>query len=386
MFALTLFACTGEVVGPDGDGLDTADQTFAIHTLDPTSGPAAGDTLVRVTGAGFTTATTVLVGGTGCATLTFLSAAEFLCVTPPGPVGEADFVATDGAETDVAAFTYLAEVEDTAPPDTGAPPLAIDGCVLTVAELTMEEDNSSPEIGAVITVFGRTDAVGQGVGVDVQLGYGTTGTDSGAWAWTEAYYSADSGDADVYDDAIYVTNVGRFDFAMRARVDHGDWTECLSDVGSYGAITVTPTTEPVPVDYCHLQYPCATTALAGAESEGIYAWIYQAGYTDRVGAGPGIEMDVGVGPTGTDPEVDAAWAWVAMAYNEDKDGLFDGDVANDEYMGAFIAPATPGAYEYVVRASADHGLSYTLCDLGGDSCNYGGSSDGYDDPGTCTVQ
>lgn len=76
-----------------------------------------------------------------------------------------------------------------------------------------------------------------------------------------------------------------------------------------------------------------------------------------------------------------------MAYNGDKDGLLDGDLANDEYVGTFTAPATPGDYDYAAKASADYGLAWTYCNLGGDSCNYGGSTDGYEpsDAGALTV-
>lgn len=396
MFAVTMVGwlsfvrvgvgCTGEIVGPGGETTDSAAESFGILLLEPNEGPVAGDTLVRIVGSGFTSETTAQIGGNQCATFTFLSSGEMLCVTPPGSVGPAELTIQDGAESDAATFTYLPEVDDTAPPDTGDAAVLIDKCVLTTLAITTEEDTYSSEIGVAVTVFDRTDMEGEAVGLSVELGYGPTGSDPSAWEWGEAYYAGDSDAADLYDDSIYITEVGTYEYAFRARVDYGDWTECLSDAGNYGALTVTPTTTEVPVDYCHLQYPCSTVAVAETESEAIYAWIYHGGSTDTAGPGPGLSMELGVGASGSDPTTDASWVWSAMTYNEDKDGLLEGDLANDEYVGTFWAPATAGSFDYVVRATADYGLSYTLCDLGGDSCNYGGSSDGYDDPGTCTVE
>ena len=142
----------------------------------------------------------------------------------------------------------------------------------------------------------------------------------------------------------------------------------------------------IAVDYCHIQYPCAITVAAGAESDVVYGWVYQAAVTPGAGQGPGVRLQVGVGEDGTDPAT-GAWSWTEMTYNTDKDGLSAGDLSNDEYGGAFTAPAAPGAYDYAVRASADDGYSWLYCDDGGDTCGGLGSDDGYSaaEAGECTV-
>jgi len=144
----------------------------------------------------------------------------------------------------------------------------------------------------------------------------------------------------------------------------------------------------VAVDYCHLQYPCTQELAAHASSDLVYGWIYQNGVTVGAGAGAGVVLEVGVGPDGSNPATSAAWTWASMTYNVDKDGLVPGDLANDEYQGRFDAPASAGAYDYCVRASADSGASWTYCDGGGGTCPGGGSTDGYTavDAGALTVR
>lgn len=383
---LALVACDGDIVHTPDDTGDPPVLGIAITALDPAEGPEAGGTLLRVAGQAFTTASAVTVGGGACTDLTFLSSTELLCVTPAGNEGEAALTVTDPSGSATATFTYLPTVDDTAPPDTGEPAATVESCVLVSPEsMTVEAYDYTDDITATVKVPGRTDGDGEGPGIDAQLGYGEVGTDPSTWTWDSFYYASSDGDADVYVDSFYVDDVGNYELAGRFRVDHGAWTLCPTASGSYARMEVVPAEIEVPVDYCHLQWPCGTYAAAGTESEAIYAWIYQYGETQGEGPGEGIYMDLGVGNLGTDPETDASWTWTVMTYNVDTDGLSEGDMANDEYMGTFVAPLATGDYHYVVRATADWGLSYTLCDLGGDACNFGGSSDGYDDPGTCTV-
>lgn len=270
-------------------GQDDSGPTSALQLtgVEPASGPASGGTTVRVTGSGFSDGSTATVGGAACASLTYLSDVELVCITPPGSPGTVDVEVADGSATATTPFTYL-------PSDTG------------------HDTGDSADSG-----------------------------DSGD--------SADSGDS-------------------------GD-----SGGDDTGAV-------PVPVDYCHIQFPCSMTLAAGAASETVYGWVYLASVTSGAGQGPGVRLQLGVGGDGTDPET-GAWTWTEMSYNTDKDGLSAGDLANDEYAGAFTAPSTPGAYDYAVRATADEGASWLYCDGGGDSCPGLGSDDGYSpsDAGQCTV-
>ncbi len=134
------------------------------------------------------------------------------------------------------------------------------------------------------------------------------------------------------------------------------------------------------VDYCHLQWPCSMTASAGDETEVTYGWVYKAGVTDAEGEGAGMTAQVGWGDDATDP-ADGSWTWTAARYLGDKDGLTEGDLANDEYQSAFTAPETAGSYDFAFRFSLDGGTSWTYCDAGGDEggeCEGSGSGDGYD--------
>ena len=134
---------------------------------------------------------------------------------------------------------------------------------------------------------------------------------------------------------------------------------------------------PVPVDYCHTQWPCSQTVSAGTSSETIYAWVYEVGVTEGAGQGAGISVEVGVGADGSDPSA-GGWTWSTATYNVDTDGLSSGDLANDEYQGQVTAPATVGEYDVCARVSVDDGASWTYCDLGGEGCSGSGSDDGYD--------
>jgi hypothetical protein len=134
------------------------------------------------------------------------------------------------------------------------------------------------------------------------------------------------------------------------------------------------------VDYCHVQYPCSMSLGISAQSENVYVWVFQAGVTDAEGqgtlsSGAAVQVELGVGTDGSDPSA-GGWTWETAVYNVDKDGLFEGDWANDEYQATLTAPSSTGAYDYCGRVSVDEGASWTYCDLG-DECGGAGSSDGY---------
>lgn len=164
--------------------------------------------------------------------------------------------------------------------------------------------------------------------------------------------------------------------------DTGDGRDSGTDSADSGADTGPDTGQDTavatePVDYCHLQWPCTMSAAAGTQSDVVYGWVYEGSVTEGVGRGTLVTMEVGVGPDGSDPATSAGWTWSSMSYNVDKDGLFPGDLANDEWMGTFTVPAA-GAWDFAVRATADGGASFAYCDVGGDTCGGAGTDDGYD--------
>lgn len=382
MFLALLLACGGDVIQHTDTSDDEPPGPVSILALDPDSGPAAGGTLVRITGEGYTTASTVTVQGQPCATLTFLSSSELYCSTPPGTVGDTTVRVVEGPDEASASFTYLEDQTDTG--DTGDAPPEITACTLDQPlSMTVEAElDSEPVLGSV-TIPTRTEPDGEPLGVEAEVGYGASPTDLGTWAWERMDWAAQAGDGDQYTGSFRPTREGAYYYGVRFRVDHREWVTCPASSGAYGEVQVTEPISSGLVDYCHLQWPCAITVPAGTETETLYAWVYHGGVTQGMGRGGGVDLELGFGPAGSAP---STWTWTGMAYNADKDGLMAGDLANDEYAGRFVAPATAGAYDYAARATVDGGASWTICDLGGDSCNEGGSSDGYDNPGICTVE
>jgi hypothetical protein len=86
----------------------------------PTSGPAAGGTVVTITGAGFTGATAVKFGSTSAA-FTVVSDSVITATTPAHAIGTVDIVITvpGGTLTDTGAFTYKAPVITSISPTKG---------------------------------------------------------------------------------------------------------------------------------------------------------------------------------------------------------------------------------------------------------------------------
>ncbi len=288
MWLLPLVACTPLIRGPAPR--DTDEETaisLTLARLEPASGSTAGSVAVGVYGTGFTDGSTVTVAGAPCLSLSYISAEQLTCVTPPNPAGEAAVVVTEGGASASLPYTYVADGDTDTDTDTG------------------------------------------GTDTDTDTDTGGTDTDTG------------SVDTDT------------------------------------GAVDTDTSTVVVPVDYCHLQYPCTQSLAAHASSDLVYGWVYRAGVTTGAGAGAGVVLQVGVGPDGSNPETSASWTWASMTYNVDKDGLVPGDLANDEHQGRFDAPGSAGAYDYCVRASADDGASWTYCDGGGGTCPGDGSDDGY---------
>lgn len=355
-------------------------SALAMTEVSPDQGPVSGGTTVTLRGRGFSTATAVSVGGKGCTTLTYLSSAELLCITPAGSAGETQIVATDGALTSSASYTYLAPDDDSGGTETGINPVVIESCTL-VGPATMTSDlyARSEDVTGRVLVAARTPGEGSGIGIDAELGFGPTGSDPNTWDWAGIAWvaeAADPAEGEEWAGAFYPEDPGAITYAVRFRVDHGPWSMCELESGGYGSGAVLGPTDPDPIDYCHVQWPCSMEANAGEATPDVYGWAYEFGVTMGIGAGKGVLMDLGIGADGSDP-ASGAWTWTAMAWFGDKDGLKAGDLANDEYMGHGVAPATAGTYDYAVRTSADYGLSWTYCDLGGNSCAGVGSTDGY---------
>ena len=84
-------------------------------------------------------------------------------------------------------------------------------------------------------------------------------------------------------------------------------------------------------------------------------------------------MQLGIGADGSTP--DTSWEWSVCTYNEDKDGLTPGDLANDEYACTSVLDGLVGVSDYAGRTRLGDG-AWLYCDLGS-TCGGAGSTDGY---------
>ena len=91
--------------------------------------------------------------------------------------------------------------------------------------------------------------------------------------------------------------------------------------------------------WANTQWPPYATLAPGGKLM-AYGQVWVPGGTDRAGAMPGLTVELGHGPSGSDPAA-GGWSWKQAAYNEEK-----GD--NDEYMAELIAPAS-GPRDYAFR-------------------------------------
>ncbi len=103
----------------------TADQFSyvpSVTSINPSSGPAAGSTVVTIDGTGFTTASTVDFGTTAAAAMTYISSGEIQAISPAG-AGTVDVTVTTSGQTSATStadqFSYT-----TAPTVTSVSPLA----------------------------------------------------------------------------------------------------------------------------------------------------------------------------------------------------------------------------------------------------------------------
>jgi hypothetical protein len=120
------------------------------------------------------------------------------------------------------------------------------------------------------------------------------------------------------------------------------------------------------IGWCNLQFPTAIDATQDSTVV-VYGQLWIAGQTTLT-SGPDadarIVAQVGFGPDGSDPTLDAtAWAWTAASPNP---GFVHAD--NDEYRGTLTVPAAAGSpYDYAYRFSGDGGATWTACDRDGNA-------------------
>lgn len=125
------------------------------------------------------------------------------------------------------------------------------------------------------------------------------------------------------------------------------------------------------IGFCRMQSPDVIAQDAGTSID-VYGRVYVAGLTDMSTSNdlaPELSAQLGYGPDGTDPAVDAGWTWIDASPNGEYTAVDEAN--NDEYQATLTVPA-PGEYDYAYRFSGDSEASYTYCDG-----MPAGNSDGY---------
>lgn len=347
--------------GLDAGG-DSQIPSVSIVAVEPSIGPMSGGTHVTITGSGFEDGMTVTFGATPASGVTVLDSEHAACTTPPASEAGRVTVRVElsGGRTAqlVGGFEYIEEQVN-----------RITWCILQYPPATTTEPSvpTEPIYGRVFAQ-GITDAPGQGLGIDAEVGYGPPGTDPTTddnWHWVPATYNVDPDEAnDEYMGSLTVDQEGTYAYAFRFGMN-GQWTYCDRDgtdngfsTDQEGSLTV-QTGEPETVDWCGLQGPLTLDVILGRTSDAVYGQVYEPGVTPGSGQGSGISAQAGFGPEGSDPSAaPQGWAWVDADYN-----AAGPQGNNDEYMATF-QPTQTGTFSFVYRFSLNGG-PWTYCDSDG---------------------
>lgn len=104
--------------------------------------------------------------------------------------------------------------------------------------LTLPAGAESELVFGQVWSSGVTEPVGQGEGIEAQLGFGPAQTDPSAegWVWVEASYNVDVGNNDEYSARLLAPEAGSYSYAYRFRgAGEQDWVYCDKD-GSHNGL------------------------------------------------------------------------------------------------------------------------------------------------------
>lgn len=216
---------------------------------------------------------------------------------------------------------------------------------------------------------GITNAVGQGAGIQVWIGYNATNTNPNTWTnWVAATYSSDQSNNDEYVANIgaAIATSGTYYYATRVQLGsalyvYGGYNSGFWDgtTNVSGALTVNPAPT---LDWVNLQSP-ASGNITTAQTFDVYSQVFESGLTEAAGQGAGVNAWIGYSTSNTNPNT---WTdWVSASFNVQSGN-------NDEYK-ATLSGLPAGTYYYASR------FKYGLADY-----VYGGFSSGFWD-GTTNV-
>ena len=117
------------------------------------------------------------------------------------------------------------------------------------------------------------------------------------------------------------------------------------------------------IGWANLQWPPTMnhTISTVNRTDTAYGQVWIGGATEQPGATEGLLAQLGFGPSGSNPNGNAAWTWV--------DAAFNGNAGNNDEFMASLLPETTGSFDYVYRYSTTNGRDWLYADLNGPVAN-----------------
>jgi len=253
--------------------------------------------------------------------------------------------------------------------DVTAPPAQIDWANLQWPASGTISLGQNYDVYARVYEPGVTNAVGQGAGIQVWIGYSTSATNPNTWTnWVSATYNGDDGvsnDEYVANLGAALSSTGTYYYASRFQLGSASYVYGGFNGGFWdgstnvsGTLTVNPAAT---LDWVNVQYP-GSGSITTSSFFDIYLQVYEAGLTEAAGQGAGITAWIGYSTSNTNPNT---WTnWVSATFDSQQGN-------NDEYK-ATLSGLAAGTYYYASR------FKYGLADYvyGGYSASNGGFWDG----------
>jgi len=113
------------------------------------------------------------------------------------------------------------------------------------------------------------------------------------------------------------------------------------------------------IGWANLQWPPTMnhTISVTNRTATAYGQVWIDGVTNQPGATESLRAQLGFGPAGSNPAVNAAWTWVDATFNVNAGN-------NDEFMASML-PEVTGSFNYVYRYSTTNGRDWLYADLNG---------------------
>jgi glycosidase/fibronectin type 3 domain-containing protein len=158
-----------------------------------------------------------------------------------------------------------------------------------------------------------------------------------------------------------VQNGRTYYYVVRALDEHGNESASSNEVSALPHAVI---------GWANLQWPPSITHTISAvnRTATIYGQVWIDGLTNQPGQAPGLLAQVGFGPDGSNPDGNAAWAWVDATFNVDVGN-------NDEFKGSLL-PDAVGTYDYAYRYSTTDGRDWVYADLDGSTNGYSAAQAG----------